>query len=77
MSAFGQERRKSNAPKKVLKRVELDEWFQRNLRALESTKTGVAKEMLKSNTNIRSKIEHDSAQLRFDIDPIFCKHYGV
>lgn len=70
-------------PKKErdLSRPEKEEWFQRNLRGYEALRNAVSKDLLKENTNIHTKMkikEQEASKLEEnEIDPIFCKAYGV
>ncbi len=65
----------------MLKRVELEDWFARNLRGHEAIKQTISKDLVKENTNIHTKMKLDaktaSKLMEAEVDPLFCKAYGV
>ena len=65
----------------MLKRVELEDWFARNLRGHEAIKQTISKDLIKENTNVHTKMKLDaktaSKLMEHEVDPHFCKAYGV
>ena len=61
---------------KKLKQIQVEEWFVRNLRAIEAKKQMENKEFIKKQTRFHDNMIKHQAKVE-EIDPIFCKAYGV
>ena len=78
-NTIGTVQKTSLEPQKLLTKHDKEEWFIRNLRTHDNKSAVVHKDKLKGNTNLMTKVQiaANAADSAGDIDPIFCKAYGV
>ena len=61
---------------KQLKQIEVEDWFVRNYRAMEAKKQMDNKDFIKKQSRFHDNMIKHQAKVE-EIDPIFCKAYGV
>lgn len=64
------------AETKKLKKIEIEDWFVRNMRAIEAKKQMEHKDLIKEKSLYHANMMKQTAKVD-EIDPIFQKAYGV